>query len=212
MAIFGDRPLGGGVALRAVVSEQTAMPVFRRVAGRAVEQRLLALELRRVRRLGTLFEPCDERIARLIGRGRSLLDLLQADTREGRVIHLCRARDSPLMFEMAGSAGTDVGVKGARLALEDGCVVGVADDAVLCLDTLHWRVARGAVVFEKGVRLRQLAGRYHVLPGGGREDRARRLSLMTGGERKESEREQRESQSREEDKFGQFHDDHLSPK
>ena len=45
-------------------------------------------------------------------------------------------------------------VKGARLALKNRFVVRVADDAVLRLDALHWRVARGAVVFEKGVPFR----------------------------------------------------------
>ena len=100
-----------------------------------------------------------------IVRDGSVLDLSYADAREGDVIHFRRARDRPLVFEMAGSALGDVGVKGARLALEDSLVVGVADDAVLCFDTLHRRVARGAVMFQKRVGLGERTGAGHTLPG-----------------------------------------------
>ena len=91
----------------------------------------------------------------------------EANARKSDVIHFRCARDTSLVFEMAVSARGDVGVKGARLALEDGLVVRVADDAVLCLDALHRRMTCGAVVCEKSVRLRQLAGEDRVLPGSG---------------------------------------------
>ena len=159
MAIVGDGPFRRVVALRAVVAEQAAMPVFCLVACRAVELRLGALKLRCMRCGVGLLHPGNERIKLRIVCGGRFLHLLQADVREGDVIHFRRARDAALMFEMAGSACADVGVKGAGLALQDGLVIGMAHDAVLRLDALHWRVARSAVVFEKGVRLRQLPGR-----------------------------------------------------
>ena len=70
------------------------------------------------------------------------------------MVHLRRGRDAALVFEVTGSAFSDVRVEGARLALKNRFVVRVADDAVLRLDAFHRRVARGAVVFEKGVRFR----------------------------------------------------------
>ena len=167
MAEFSDSPLRRAVALSAVVAEQAAMAVFSGMARRAVELRLGVLKLRRVRCGVGLLHPGDECGELWIGRGGGLLRLLQADLRERDVIHFCRARDAALMFEMAGSTLADVSVKGARLALQEGLVVGVADDAVLCLDALVCGVAGGAVVGEEGVWLRQFAGENHVLPGGG---------------------------------------------
>ena len=155
------------MTLRAVCAEQADVPVFGLVAGRAIEQRLLALELRRKRRRIALLEPGDKRIARLIVRGGSVLDLPQADAGEGDVIHLRRARTRALVFEMAGGARGDVGVKGAGLALEDGLVVGVADDAVLRFNALVRRVTRGAVVGEERMGRRQRTWTCHRLPRGG---------------------------------------------
>ncbi len=152
------------------------MPVLGLVTGRAVQECFFGPQIG-VRRLllgGVGFiEPafdCGHVHAGLL---RLSFELFEADAREGDVIHFRRARDAPLVFEMAGSARVDVGVKGGRLALKDGFVVGVADDAVLRFDAFHRCVAGGAVVFQKRVRLRQLAGNDHVLPGGGRENRAR---------------------------------------
>lgn len=109
---------------------------------------------------------------------RFVLELLETDAHEGDVIHFCRAWDSSPMFEMAGGARRDVGVKGGRLALKDGFVVGVADDAIFRLNALHRCVARRTVVLKKGVRLRECAWHDHVLPGDWREDRARRFFPM----------------------------------
>ena len=104
---------------------------------------------------------------------RFVLDLHETNAREGNVIHFCRAWDSSLMFQMAGGARRDVGVKGGRLALKNGFVAGVADDAIFRFNALHRCVARRAVVLKKGVRLRECARHDHVLPGDRREDRAR---------------------------------------
>jgi hypothetical protein len=56
---------------------------------------------------------------------------------------------------MARNTGGYIGVESARLPLENRQVVCVADDAVLRFDALQRRVAGGAIVSEKSVRLRQ---------------------------------------------------------
>ena len=164
VAEFGDCPLRRAVALRAVGAEEADVPVFGLVTRRAVEQRLRALQMGRERWGIALLEPGDERRTRRIVCG-SGADLLQTNARQGDVIHLRRARDPALMFEMAHGTCADVGVKGARLALQDGLVVGVADNAVFCLDTFDRRVTRGAVAFEKGVPLRELSWNDRALGG-----------------------------------------------
>ena len=112
MAEFRERPFRRAVALRAVRPEKADVPVFGLVAGRAVEQRLRPLQMGRERWGIALLEPGDERSACRIVCG-SGADLLQTNAREGDVIHLRRARDPALMFEMANGTCADVGVKGS---------------------------------------------------------------------------------------------------
>ena len=108
------------------------------------------MQLRRKRWGVALLEPRDERGTRRIVCGGGV-DLLQTNAREGDVIHLRRARDPALMFEMARRALGDIGVKGARLALQDIFVVGVANDAAFRRDALERSMARGAIIFEERV-------------------------------------------------------------
>ena len=61
------------------------------------------------------------------------------------------------MFEMTRGAVLDAGVKCGRLSLQQPFVICVANDAVLRLDALGWRVTGGAFVFKKGVRLREFS-------------------------------------------------------
>ena len=121
MAEFRDRPLRRRVALRAVVAEQTDVPVLGLMARRAIKEGFLALQLRcgrRQRATRALEEPRGEVGARFGGRVRLLRHLPHADLCEGDMIHFGRAGDATLMFEMAGGAGGDVSVERARLALE----------------------------------------------------------------------------------------------
>ena len=118
MPEFRDRPLRRAVALRAAGAKKADVPIFRLVADRAIEQRLLALQLRRERWGVALLEPRDERGTRRIVCGGGV-DLLQANVREGDVIHLRRARDPALMFEVTDSAFSDVRVEGTWLALKN---------------------------------------------------------------------------------------------
>ena len=69
------------------------------------------------------------------------------------MIHFRRAGHVSLVFEMAGSALGNVGVKGGRLAFEEIAVIRMADNATLRFDPLHWRVAAGAVMFQECVTL-----------------------------------------------------------
>ena len=61
------------------------------------------------------------------------------------MIHLGGARDTSLMFQMAGGTFTDVGVESAGLPLQGCQIVGVTNDAVLRFDAVHRRVACGAM-------------------------------------------------------------------
>ena len=156
MAEFRECPFRRAVALCAVGAEQAAVPVFGLVARRAVQQRFFGLQTseRRLARGGGFVKPAfDLRHIRTRAL-RLAFELLEADVREGDMIHFRRARHPPLMFKVASGARGDFGVEGARLALQNRLVVGVADDAVLRLDSLVRGMARGAVTFEKGVRLR----------------------------------------------------------
>ena len=92
------------------------------------------------------------------------LELPESDARQGDVIHFRRARDMPLMLDVAVSARADVGMEGRRLALQERGVVRVADNATGCLDAFDGRVARGAVVFQKRVALGERTGTRHALP------------------------------------------------
>ena len=75
MAEFRDGPLRRAVALRAVGAEESDVSVFRLVAGRAMEQRFLALQMGRERWGIALLEPGDERSTRRIVCG-DCIDLL----------------------------------------------------------------------------------------------------------------------------------------
>ena len=164
------------------------MPVLGLVTCRAVQEGFFRakVSIRRLRVAAALLEPeFDVRRVRLRLR-RLVLELLETDARERDVIHFRGAWDSSLMFQMTRGARRDVSVKGSRLALKDGFVAGMANDAVLRFDAFQRRVAGSAVIFEKSVPLRQVAGNDHVPPGGGQENRARCFFSMSRGERKET--------------------------
>ena len=200
MAEISERPFRRPVTLGAVVAEQTVVPIFGLMARRAVELRLRALKLRCVRRRAGLLRPCDEHIKLLIVRGGGVPDLPHADAREGNVIHLRRAQHTSPVFEMTSSALADLGVKGGRLALKDVFIVGMANDAVLSLNSFDRRVAGRAIILQRRVRLRQLTRHDHVLPKGERDDFTRWLFAVVRvmrGERKEGDDGQGESDGRE---------------
>lgn len=215
MTKFGDRPLRCGVTLAAVAAEQSAVSVLGLMARRAIEQRLFWLELRRMQCLVPSVHPADERVTFWIVRCGSVLDLTQADARERDVIHLRRAGHTPLVFEMAGHARGDFAVKGGRLALEDGLVVGVTHNAFARNHALDRRVAGRAIILERGVSLRQLSGTDHVLPKGERKDLTRRLVTVmrsVSGKLQEREYEQCATDCHEQKHLERGHEYHLSPR
>lgn len=157
---------------------------------RAIQQPFFRPHVRggRLWRIAGFFEPAFNLRRVHAGLLRLAFEFLETDTRESDVIHLRRAWHPALVFEMAGGARADLGMKGGRLTLEKRLVVGMADDAVLCLDAFHRRVAGRAVILQRRMGLRQLTGTYHVLPKGEREDFPRRLfpvMRVMRGERKE---------------------------
>ena len=152
MAEFWDRPLCRAVALGAIGPKEADVLVFSLVTRRAVEQRLLALQSRIQWQRVVPFEPGNNLIASLVMHGRRILHLPQRYAGETDVVHFRRSLDSALMFEMTGGTLGYVGMKGAWLPLEDCFVVGVANDAVLCLHSFEQRVTCGAIVFEKSMR------------------------------------------------------------
>lgn len=109
---------------------------------------------------------------------RLAFELLKTNPREGDVIHFRRGSYTALVFDMAGGAGGDIGVKGSWLALKDRLVVGMTHDAVLSLDAFQRRVARSTVIFQRCVGLRQFTRTNQVLPKGQREHLTLRYIAM----------------------------------
>ena len=217
MAEFWNRPFRGRVARGAVLAEESEVMVFGLMTRRAIQQPFFRPQVRggRLWRIAGFFEPAFNlrRVhARLL---RLAFEFLETDTREGDVIHLRRARHPALVFEMTGGTRADLRMKGGRLTLEERFVVGMADDAVFCLNSFDRRVAGGAIILQRRVGLRQFTGTYHVLPKGQRENFTRWLfpvMSVVRGKRKERDDGQGQSDGRKQECVSQFHIDHLSPK
>src|SRR6266542_3666409 len=149
------------------------MSIFRLVAGGSAEPPLISLKLcsRKSDAVG-LFQPVfDLHCPGTLAPG-GFFHLSQADAREDGMIHVGGTGSSSAMFEMTRCAALNVRVKCGWLSLKKGSIVGMADDAFACLNSFHRRVAGGAIVFERCVRLRELAGADHVLPENRREHSA----------------------------------------
>src|SRR6266568_5439729 len=156
------------------------MSILRLVAGGAVERSFISLKLcsgknDAVRLLQPVFDLHSLRACILGG----FFQLSQTNPCERGVIHIGGARGSSTMFEMAGRAALDVRVKRGRLPLEQRSIVRVTDDAFASFDSGDWRVTRGAIVLQRCVRLREIAGTDHVLPEHGRENRTRCFLSMS---------------------------------
>jgi hypothetical protein len=81
------------------------------------------------------------------------------------MIHQSQLFAKTTMFAVALAATAHVGVKGARLALQERCVIRVTDNATGGLDAFDGCVAGSAVVFQKRVGLGKRTGTGHALPG-----------------------------------------------
>lgn len=171
MAELRNGPFCGRVTLRAVLAEQSEVPVLVPVATGAIQNHLLRRQVGAALPgfffAGLLIDPAQEMCGRqtvfCVG-VRITLELPESDAREGDVIHFCSARDKPLMLDVAIGARADVGMEGRRLALQECLVVRVADDATGGLDSFDGCVAGSAVVFQKRVALGERAGTRHALP------------------------------------------------
>ncbi len=119
-----------------------------------------------------LRQPCDKTLGSLMtfGIDRRIAQLVKTETRENRVVHVGRALGTSTMFQMALATTADVGVEGRGLALKQGLVVGVADDALCCFNSFAGCVAGGAIVFKRRVRFGKLARTRQTLPGIGPEE------------------------------------------
>jgi len=190
MAEFWNRPLRRSVALRAIGAEESEVVVFGLMTNRAIEQPFFRPQVRgdHLRRVACFFEPAFNLHHVHAGLLRLAFEFLEADTPKGDVIHLGRARHPALMFEMTGGARADLRMKGGRLTLEERLVVGMADDAVFRFHSFDRRVAGRAIILQRRVGLRQLAGTHHVLPKSKQENFSRWLfpvMRVMRGKRKE---------------------------
>jgi hypothetical protein len=95
------------------------------------------------------------------------------------MIHQSQLFAKTAMFVVALAATAHVGVEGRRLALQERCVVRVADDATGRLDSFDGRVAGSAVVFQKCVALGERTGTGHALPSRFVQDAGALASGMT---------------------------------
>ncbi len=155
MAVLRECPFRRAVALRAVVAELTTVPVFRLVARRAIEQCFFRLQMGkgRLRDSAAFFEPVFNFRHIQVSLRWLAFELLEANACERKMVHLRRPRHPPLMFEMAGAARADLGMKGGWLTLEERLVVGMADDAALRFHSFDRRVAGRAIILQRRVCL-----------------------------------------------------------
>jgi hypothetical protein len=138
------------------------------------------------------------------------LELSQADARQSRMIHQSQLFAKTAMFVVALAATAHVGMEGRRLALQERCVIRVADNATGGLDSLTGRVTGGAVVFQKRMRLGQLSGEGHALPGRFAQHAGTFATGMTSQEVISA--KQRHEDRRRACDVPEFHENHLSPK
>ena len=172
MAKFGNGPFRGRVALRAVLPEQSNVAVFVSVASGAIQNHFLrrqaSVPLSRCYLAVLLVDPAHEVCGRQtvfrFGFGIAF-ELAEAEARQRRMIHQSQLFAKTAMFVVAFAATAHVRVEGRRLALQERCVVRVADNATGSFDSFDGRVARGAVVFQKRVALGERTGTGHALPG-----------------------------------------------
>ena len=130
------------------------MSIFRLMAGGAVQPSFTSLKLcsGKSDAVGLLQPVFDLHCLGARAPG-GFFHLSQADAREGGMIHIGGTGSSSAMFEMTRCAALNVRVKCGWLSLKKGSIVGMADDAFACLNSFHRRVAGGAIVFERRVRL-----------------------------------------------------------
>ncbi len=171
MTEFRERPLRRGVTLSAVLAEQSAMRVFVFVARDAIQNGLLrwqaGVPLDRFYFAVLLIDPTQkmgggQTVFRL--RIRIVFELSESDARQRRMIHHGQPFLNTTMFTVALAATAHIGVEGRRLALQECCVVRMAENATGSLNSLAGRVAGGAIVFQKSVALGESTGTGHSLP------------------------------------------------
>ena len=148
-----ERPLSRDVTLRAIVAKEALVPVLGLVATGAIQQCFSRLELRVERHPVRLLQPGNQGIPRRIMLRVGVLDLPDSDPGQGGVIHFRIGSHPALVFTMTGNTLPNIPMEGARLPLEDGDIIRMADDAVFCFNAINGRVAGGAVIFEKGMWL-----------------------------------------------------------
>lgn len=167
-----DRPLLRPVTLSAVLAQEPDVPILVGMAGRAIQDRFLwretCTDFRRVARGLVLTNPGKEVVLNplvfIIWQAFGS-KMAEADLGQCRVVHANPAPVTSLMLAVALDAAADAGVECSWLALQQGLVVGVAGNTAAGFDTLDRRVTGGAVMSQKRVRLGQVAGEGHALPG-----------------------------------------------
>lgn len=215
MAEFGNGPRDRAVTLRAVLPEQSHVPVFVRVARGAIQNHLLRRQASApllsfyiaVLLIDPAHEVCGGEAVFRFGVG-IVFELPQAEARQRRMIHHSQPFVKPAMFAVALAATAHVGVEGRRLALQERGVIRVADDATGGLDSFAGRVARGTIVFQKRVGLGERTGTSHALPGRFVQHPGAFVAGMRAQEvkRRKQRHEQRQSGEHE---ASQFHENHL---
>lgn len=181
----------------AIGSEQTHMSIFGFVTSNAVKRLFFALKsCARKRDSVHLLQPLFD-LRRLDACAfRRFFHFPQADSRKRDMIHIRCPRASAAVFEVARGAALNVRMKRCWLALKERSIVGVADDAFCCFNAFDRRVAGRAIILQRCVGLRQIAGSNHMLPKRGRENSMHRFFSMMRGQRKENQHQQSENKRR----------------
>ena len=176
MPIRRDGPVSDDVALRAVLAKEPPMRILSGVAVDAIEHRGIRLPPRmscgqRTRHgcdfSGARMNPIGERGRRTriksAHAGGTKIPMTYA--REPGVIHHRGHPQPALVFYMATAAYLNIAVKRRGRPLQQRGLICVTGDTLGGIDADDGRMARRAVVSEKEVALRQLAGPHRMLNG-----------------------------------------------
>ena len=156
-------PLLGDMTLAAVIPEQSGVPVLCSVASVAVQSFTETIPRPALTANPGFNALC---CSPVLGIRHRRLELVEANSRERRVIHDNGPDADALVLGMTFRALADIGVKRCRLPLQQVLVVRMADNTIGRLNAPSWSVTSGALFFEERVSRGEVARTREALQPG----------------------------------------------